>query len=262
MQRHSLGLIKLVFVLIISLILSACVTEGNIIGEKSKKSNANARSNNSAERAVSYMNLEQLKTAEDILKEALKETPRHSMVNYTYAVLKLKLGEAKKANKFFRTAVNSDINNSRAAHDYGFYLCSQKKLKEGIKMFEQAISNPLFNERALSYLRAGECVFNSDIDKAESYFLSAYSENNSLSIALFRLAELNFTRENNLKARAFYQRYADVQKDTAASLYLAYQIESSLDSPKEAAIYRKNLLIKFPGSPEAKQVRKRLKYNE
>ena len=257
MQRHSLGLIKLVFVLIISLTVSACVTEKKIIGDKSKVASANDRANNSAERAVSYMNLKQLKTAEDILVEALKDSPRHSMVNYTYALLKLRTGEIKKADKFFRTSVNNDKNNSRAAHDYGFYLCSQKKPKDGIKMFELALSNPLFQQRALSYLRAGECIFKSDIDKAESYFLSAYSENNNLSIALFRLAELNFTRKDNLKARAFYQRYAGVQKDTAASLYLAYQIEDSLNSPKEAAIHRKNLLNKFPGSSEAKQVRKK-----
>ena len=257
-MRRQFSKILNLSTLSIALILSACVTERD---SASIQPNLDEKklADNSAERAVSYMNLDQLETAENILGKALKKSPRHSVLNYTKAILKLRLGETKDAEKYFRTAIKSNPNNSRAAHDFGFYLCSQDKRSEGIKMFDLAISNPLFAERSLSQLRAGECIFKQDTNSAERYFLDAYAENNNLSIALFRLAELNFSRNETLKARAFYQRYASAQPETAASLYLAYQIEKSARSEKEALVHRQALLKKFPGSNEAKQVRSKFK---
>lgn len=254
MRRQISRTLKFIALVIASLVISACITEGDVKGGQ-PAFDQKKLSDNSAERAVSYIKLNQLETAEDILKQALKKSPRHSTLNYTKALLKLRLGENKQAEKYFRTAIRTDSTNSRAAHDYGFYLCGQGKHAEGIKMFDLAISNPLFQERSLSQLRAGECIFKQDIDSAERYFLDAYDGNKNLSIALFRLAELYFTRKDTLKARAFYQRYASVQSDTAASLYLAYQIEKIAGSENEATIHRTALLKKFPGSTEAKQVR-------
>ncbi len=250
--------LKLIILVIASIVVSACITEGDVKDSK-PTFDPKILSANSAERAVSYMRLNQLETAEDILKKALQKEPRNSVLNYTKAILKLRLGEKKQAEKHFRIAVKSNPNNSRAAHDFGFYLCGHDQRTEGIKMFDLAISNPLFQERSLSQLRAGECIFKENKNLAERYFLTAYDQNKNLSIALFRLAELYFTRQENLKARAFYQRYASVQPDTAASLYLAYQIEKVAGSEREAVIHRKILLEKFPGSNEAKQVRSKYK---
>ena len=238
--------------------VSACVTEGLVKTEKTQQDFDNL-ADNSAKRAVSYMNLQQYKTAEQILKNSLIDSPNHSVLNYTQAILKLRLNQPKQAEKYFKIALKSDPKNSRAAHDYGFFLCGQNRKDEGVEMFRLAIANPLFRGSSLSQLRAGECIFQQDKDAAERFFLAAYDENKSLTIALFRLAELNYSRRNLLKARAFYQRYASVQKDTAASLYLAYQIEKSSGSQDEALILRKSLLAKFPGSNEAKQIRKKTK---
>ncbi len=243
-------------VIFLMLILSACVTERQIIGEEPKASNAGARAENSVRLALGYMDLKKYETAEGVLKKSLKESPKNSRLNYTYALLKLRLGETQKADKYFKIAVNSDPENSQAAHDYGFYLCSQSKHKEALKMFDLAISNPLFTEPSLSNLRAGECIFNKDKDLAESYFLSAYKYNPNLSTALFRLAELNYVNKKALSARAYYQRYLAVQPATSAALFLAYRIEMLAGAKDEALKHRRNLLKKYPGSQEARQLRK------
>ncbi len=243
-------------VIFLMLILSACVTERQIIGEEPKASNADSRAENSARLAVGYMDLKKYETAENVLKKAIKESPKHSRLNYTYALLKLRLGETDKADKYFSAAIKSNSENSRAAHDYGFYLCSQGKHKEALKMFDLAISNPLFAEKSLSSLRAGECIFNKDNDLAESYFLAAFNYNPNLSTALFRLAELNFAKKKALSARAYYQRYLAVQPATSAALFLAYRIEMLADAKDEALKHRRNLLKKYPGSQEARQLRK------
>ena len=258
MRKQISRTLKLITFVVACLVISACITEGDTTSSK-PTFDPKKLADNSAERAVSYMKLNQLETAEDILEQALQKSPRHSVLNYTKAILKLRLGENKQAEKSFRAAIRNDPTNSRAAHDFGFYLCGQGQRSEGIEMFDLAISNPLFQERSLSQLRAGECIFKQDKDAAERYFLNAYNDNKNLSIALFRLAELYFTRQDALKARAFYQRYASVQPDTAASLYLAYQIEKVAGSESEAIIHRKALLKKFPGSTEAKQVRNKYK---
>jgi len=256
MPKKAISWKKNIILLFVCMILSACVTERDVIGE-TVKSSASVRAENSSRRAISYMDLEQYETAEEILKKSLKESPKHSVLNYTYALLKLRIGETSKADKYFKASIKADANNSQAAHDYGFYLCSQGRVNAGIEMFELAISNPLFQARALSSLRAGECIFKQNKDKAEQYFLSAYEQNSNISVALFRLSELNFSRQKALSARAYYQRYAAVRPDSAASLYLAYKIEVLAGAKNEALVHRTNLLKKFPGSSEAKLVRKK-----
>ena len=248
-----------IFLYFFILLLTACVTESKTIGEEIKIKDANVRADNSAQRAISYMEIDQLKTAELILKKTLKEAPKHSAANYTFALLKLRLKEANKAEKYFRIAVESDPNNSTAAHDYGYYLCQKKNYDKALKMFELAIANPLFINKGRSYLRAGECIFGKDKGLAEKYFLAAYKENNFLSVALYRLAELHFSKNNPFKARAYYERYAAVQPESSHSLYLAYRIEQLSGAKSQADEYKSRLLTKFPGSQEAIKVRKKRK---
>lgn len=237
------------------LMLAACVTERQVIGEIPKPKDANARADNSAQRAISYMDIEQYETAEKLLKNSLQEVPKHSLSNYIFALLKLRLGEPKKAEKYFKIAVTSDETNSAAAHDYGYYLCQKNKYAQALEMFDLAISNPLFQNKGLSYLRAGECIFNKDQKRAEQYLLASYKEDERLSTSLFRLSELYFLQKNALKARAYYQRYASVQPVSAASLYLAYRVERLAGTKLESDRYRDQLLKKYPGSKEATQVR-------
>jgi type IV pilus assembly protein PilF len=85
--------------------------------------------------------------------------------------------------------------------------------------------------------------------------LAAYNDNKLLSVALYRLAELHYSKNDAFKARAYYQRYAAVQEDSAPALYLAYRIELLYGADQEALEYRSKLLEKFPGSKEAVKVR-------
>jgi len=255
-MRHFL---KLTLLTLIVIVLSGCVTEQKIASSNTSEVKLGLLSDLSSRRALSYMNIQQYKTAEQILDEGLELNPKHSNLNYTYALLKLQLEEPAEADKYFSNAIKFDPKNSIAVHDYGYYLCSKNERKKGIEMFDLAISNPLFTQKSKSYLRAGECMFSENIDKAESYFLNAYSEDNQLSSALFRLAELYYAKNTPLKARAYYQRYNSVQGDNPAGLYLGYKVEKLLKADKVAKEIRYELLTKFPGSPEATRLRNKEK---
>jgi len=247
--------LKLTLLAFAGFLLSACVTEQKLSSSNQGEMKAETLSDLSSRRALSYMKIEQYKTAEDILKDGLKLNSRNSNLNYTYALLKLRLHETDTADEYFDKAVSYDPKNSIAAHDYGYYLCSRNDRKKGIEMFELAISNPLFTQKAKSYLRAGECIFSEDTDRAKNYFLSAYAENNQLSPALFRLAELYYVENKPFKARAYYQRYNSAQGDNPAGLYLGYKIEKLSKADAVAKKLRYSLLTKFPGSPEAARLR-------
>lgn len=261
MLNQLLSVFRKTTCLSLLLILAACVTESNSIAGHATDKTIDDKANNSAQRAISYMELKRYETAENILKEALDETPDHSILNYTFALLKLRLEETRSANKYFEKAVISNPKNSRAAHDYGYYLCQRKNHEKALQMFDLAIANPLFTNKALSNLRAGECVFSLDKDRSEKYLLNAYSADTRLTVALYRLAELHYSKGNALKARAFYERHAATHKETVASLYLAYRIEVLSGSTRQANYYRSQLLKKYPGSKQAIKVREMRKAN-
>jgi len=258
MKTVQLTLKNLIMILTLCL-LAACVTE-NVISENSKNANTPDKlSELSESRALSYMRIEQYKTAENLLSTALKKNPSHSNLNYTYALLKLRLKETAVADKYFEKAINNDPKNSIAAHDYGYYLCSQGKKDKGVAMFDLALSNPLFKQKSKSNLRAGECIFNKDADKAEKYFLNSLEENSQTYSSLYRLAELYFSQNKAFKARAYYQRYISATGDSPAALLLGYKIEKLSNADKEADKLRSRLLNNFPGSIQASKLRTKRK---
>lgn len=250
---------KILFLLVSLYFLTGCVTEQVTSQNKNNANTPDKLSELTANRALSYMRIEQYKTAEDLLSKELKKNPSHSNLNYTYALLKLRLKEMIAAGQYFEKAVKNDPKNSIAAHDYGYYLCSQGQKEKGVTMFDLALSNPLFKQKSKSSLRAGECVFNIDPSKSEKYFLNSLEENKQTYSALYRLAELYFSQGKAFKARAYYQRYISATGDSPAALLLGYKIEKLSKADKEADKLRSRLLNNFPGSAQASQLRTKRK---
>jgi len=73
--------------------------------------------------------------------------------------------------------------------------------------------------------------------------------------ALYGMARVSFEKSDFLRARAFLQRYESVAPMSPASLYLGYQVETELGNAREAKRHADELLLKFPKSSEAAQVR-------
>jgi type IV pilus assembly protein PilF len=73
--------------------------------------------------------------------------------------------------------------------------------------------------------------------------------------ALIQLASLMHVTADDLKARAFMQRYLAGNEATAAVLYLGVQIEVALGDDRAADDHRNQIFADFPDSAEAKQLR-------
>ena len=65
------------------------------------------------------------------------------------------------------------------------------------------------------------------------------------------MAQLTYETGDYLKSRAYLQRYSDVTKHTAASLWLGLQLERKLGDRNAEASYALLLRSEFPDSEEA-----------
>jgi len=250
---------KLLLVLAVAGCLTACATSSTS-GKPVTLSDARVKADEKAlihtKLARGYMHQGQLSTAKDSLKTALKISPNHSDSNYVMALLMSRLNQYSDAERHFSRAVASDPENSAAAHDFGTFLCQTGNGQRAKKYFDIAVSNPLFRRAELSYMRAGECLASIDTIEAESYLKKALAINPRLAPALFKLARMKYDAKSYLSSRAYIERLFAITEPQPESLLLAYQIESSLNAPDEAAQYRSKLMKGFPASTQARSMRK------
>lgn len=246
---------KLAFIAIISVVNAACVTDSTTLIAPSNDSKSKAQAH--SELAANYINVGKYEIAQNELKKAFAADSKYSGAYFVAGVLAMKLGSISDAEKNFRIAAK-DKKRSIASHELGVLLCRTGRAKESIPYFEQAISNPLFANRGMSNLRAGECISRLNLKKAKNYFNAALIENPEIIVALYRLAEVYYAEDQLLRARAYLERFEEKAATSAQALYLGYQIENKAKSIKAADAYSERLLKQFPGSKEAKSLRKKI----
>ena len=109
----------------------------------------------------------------------------------------------------------------------------------------------------MALTNAGVCARGiPEVAAAERYFRRALEANGAYPEALLQLADLNFATGQPLSARAFLQRYEAVAPVTSYSLALGRRVELAAGDPETAAEYTRRLLREFPGSPEARELRR------
>ena len=73
--------------------------------------------------------------------------------------------------------------------------------------------------------------------------------NSRLAPALIQMADLSFRAERYLSARGYFQRYSEVAKHTAKTLWLGIRIERQLGDRDAESSYRLLLEKNYPDSP-------------
>ena len=101
---------------------------------------------------------------------------------------------------------------------------------------------------------AGVCAAQiPNAEKAEDYLRKALSINDKLPVALAEMADLMFKKQNYLSTRAYLQRFGEVSKPTARSLWLGIRTERKLGDKEAEARYAKLLQSQYPDSLEFKR---------
>jgi len=202
--------------------------------------------------AVEYMNKGENETALKRLKTALDYDPRYGLAHSTLGILYARLGEFKDAEKHFRQSVRFEPDNGRLLNNYGQFLCGQNRAQEGLAMFDEATAKPLYRTPQFAHSNAGICALNNDPELAENHFRAALRIEPRLVPALFYMASLNQSQGNSLQARGYLERYREVARPTAQSLWLSIQIERQLGNRDSVASDELSLREFFPDSEEAR----------
>ena len=187
------------------------------------------------------------------LERAIELEPRNANAHSLLALTFVELGNHRLANENFERAVRLSPNNKDVRNAYAVYLCQQREFDDAMEQFDRAINVRDNDTRWIEMTNAGVCVAQQpDLARAEQYFRQAIQLRPAFGEALIQMAALKHRTDDNLTARAFLERYLQVNEASAPVLYLAVQIETGLGDDRAATDYMNQLLRDFPESAEAR----------
>jgi type IV pilus assembly protein PilF len=206
--------------------------------------------------AAEYLRQGKLTSALQNARKAVLVAPKDADSHNMLALVLQKLGEAQQAETHFAEAVRLDPQDPYSNNAYGSFLCGQKRYAEAQKYFDAAVANPLNPEPAVPLSNAGICAYqNGKYDVAESYLRKALRTNPKLAPALLHMGEISYAQGKYLSARAYLQRYAEVARQTAQTLWLGIRTERQLGDMDQVASYELLLRSKFPDSEEMRHLK-------
>lgn len=229
-----------------AVVLCACASNRMTAEQESSAADVNVRL------GVGYMQRGELELAMEKLKKALQLDPGSSDAHTALGALYEELGNKEKAGYEYRKAVDVKPTDPLARNNYGQFLCKQGRTAEAEENFKEAVKQPFYKTPEVALTNAGACV--SEPAEAEEYYREALQRNPHYPDALYRMASLSFQQGKFLQARAFMQRFHDVVRPSAESLWLAIEIERQLGDRRAAADHAKRLREGFPDSPEARKL--------
>jgi len=208
-----------------------------------------------AELGLRYMMQGEYEVAMTKLNRALSYDPDHVAANHYLAELYRRLGRNEDAEDHYQRALRyADGDASSLHNNYGVFLCSEDRFDDGIEQLEEVLENPVYPQRDQVYENLGLCMERKgESDKAEEYLRKGLQLNPRMPKSLLAMARLTFAKKNYLSTRAYLQRYSEVARHTAESLWLGIRVERILGDKNALASYGLSLKGNFPDAPETKQ---------
>ena len=204
---------------------------------------------------LGYLRNGQLDLAFERLNTAVQADPNYAAAHNGLALVYDRLNEPEKAEEQFKLAIELNPSDSAAQTNYGAFLCQHGRIDEGEQYFLKAVKNPLYNKPALAYANAGLCKLRADDRSgAEVYFRAALRADPRFPVALLNMAQISFDQQAYLMARAYMQRYEEVSRHNARSLWLAIQIEEMLGDKDAVSSFAMLLRSDYPDSPETQML--------
>lgn len=245
-------------VLLAALALGAC-ERGGTRGGGSENIRPSATTNEAAtanlKLAVEYLRQRQYEKALEKLDRAREADPEFALTYNTYGVLYQALGDNSRAEQYFKKALSLGGDDSATMNNYGRFLCQQDRVDEAEKVFLKAAANTLYPTPEIPVTNAGVCMQGAGRPAdAEKYFRRALELNPRMSAALLQMSRLSFEQGEALRARGYLQRYLEVGKHTAESLWLGIQVEQKLGDKDTASSYALRLRNDFPDSEQAQKL--------
>jgi type IV pilus assembly protein PilF len=238
--------------LMVSAALAGCMsTGGNQLGEP----NIERAAEINLEIGIDYLRKNNLAQAKQKIDKSIEQNPRNSKAQITAGMLYDRLGQDDKAESHFSKGLSLDPKNPEVQNNYGAYLCQKGKYERGEKLMLEAAGNPLYRTPEVAYLNAANCARNGgDIKGAEANLRKALAVRPKFSEALFQMADLQYKQTDYLSARGFLERYLEVGRTSAATLWLGVRIEQGLGNAAAAKNYAERLKLEYPRAAQTKEL--------
>lgn len=242
-------MLRRLIIVSLSALLLACSSGVRQEEEKNNIADTNMRL------GLGYLKQGRLDDALAKLEKALDEAPDMAEAHSTVALIYKQLGEKEQADKHFSKALDLKPEDGATHNNYGVFLCEQRQFDKAEKHFMQALQSRGYKTPASAWENAGVCAEQiPDIDKAEKYLRKALQINPRQPVALFEMARICFDTNRTLNARAYMERYFEVEKPGPQSLWLIIRVERKLGANDLADKYADQLRRKFPDADETRQL--------
>jgi type IV pilus assembly protein PilF len=206
--------------------------------------------------AEGYMEVGDLSRAKLPLERALAIDSRsweaHDLLGRIYQ----REGEADLAERHFRNAARYDRDNARVRNDYGVFLYEQGRYDEAVEQLERAVADPDSAQRPVAYENLGlASLASGERTRARNAFARAVMLDEDRSVALLELAELAFADADFAQSASYFERYRNVARPTARSLWLGIRLARRVEDRDAEASYALQLRNLFPQSEQFRRWR-------
>jgi type IV pilus assembly protein PilF len=181
--------------------------------------------------------------ARDRLELALEQNPKNGLAWSTLGLT-------------YEALVRVAPRDFKIQENYAVFLCRQDRFDDARKYFDKAIKAPTNDYSEQTYTNAGVCMMQKpDNVAAEEYLRAALERRPNYGEALLQMSVLFYETGDNLRARAFLQRYLGSNMPTAPVLFHGIRIEEKLGDDNARREFTLQLLRDFPESAEAERIR-------
>jgi len=238
---------RVLVAILLLLSLVACTSDG-----VRKKADDESSAEINARLGLAYMQQGNYEIALEKLQRAIEQDPEQATAHHYIAELYRQLKSPEDARKHYNTALEITPKDFSLHNNYGIFLCDQKDYEAAEKSFLMAISTaPVYKPRHEFYENLAQCMMRKpDHEKAEKYFRVVLEADPRMPVTLYQMARITYDSGKYLRARAFFQRFAEVSTQTAETLWLGVQIERKLGDAKAAGEYARQLKTNFPLADE------------
>jgi type IV pilus assembly protein PilF len=228
-------------------LLAACA--GNPQTPAVTKSLAAAKAN--TQLGIEYLRSGDLERSRNRLERAISMAPDYAPAHDAIAILYGQVGDYEAAEKHYRKSLRLDPGNAATRNNYGQFLCKQGRYDKAASAFKKAADNAYYRTPWVPLTNAGICLMDvPDNAQAELFFRQALAVQPTYAPALLNMGKISFAGGDYLSARAYIERYQQVVKHTADSLWLAIQTEYALKDYQAWGNYALQLRRDFPDSEQ------------
>lgn len=247
-------LLRTTVVLLLSILLSGCVSTGNKDPLKTEEGRRAAR-DAYIQLGLGYLSKGSTEQAKVPLKQALALDSSNADAHAALALVFQTEMEPKLADEHYRKAL-ANRRDARILNNYGSFLFGQQRYQEAYERFQEAAEDNLYTERSRVYENLGLTALKlGQRQQAMAHFDKALRLDRNQPRVLLELAQLSYDDHQFVPARGYYGQFLATSRgqQDARSLLLGARLAKVFQDRDKAAEYGLQLRRLYPGTPEYQQ---------